>query len=169
MSLAKLLKRYERLSKVLGLLGSKHAGERDAAALQAERIRGEIGMTWEHLLIGTAQALIDANERADTAEKVLGAARGRIAALEAALTSAQAAASAQSADSEQELDAEGAIEELLAGGELRDGAPEFLASLRTQLRSRGGLSPKQRDALNRMYYAVRRDRAHGRKRPELRG
>jgi hypothetical protein len=35
-----------RLAKILGMLGSAHAGERDAAFLAAERILKEAGMTW---------------------------------------------------------------------------------------------------------------------------
>lgn len=35
-----------RLAKILGMLGSAHAGERDAAFLAAERILKEAGLTW---------------------------------------------------------------------------------------------------------------------------
>jgi hypothetical protein len=36
----------DRLAKLLGLLGSDHAGERDAAALAAHRFLQQRGMTW---------------------------------------------------------------------------------------------------------------------------
>jgi hypothetical protein len=39
-----------RLAKVLGLLGSSHAGERSSAALKAEEIRKSLGTTWGELL-----------------------------------------------------------------------------------------------------------------------
>ena len=39
-----------RLVKVLGMLGSDHAGERAAAALQASRILKEAGLTWHDVL-----------------------------------------------------------------------------------------------------------------------
>jgi hypothetical protein len=40
----------ERLVKLLGLLGSDHAGERDAAALAASRLLKTNGLTWEDAL-----------------------------------------------------------------------------------------------------------------------
>jgi len=40
----------QRLAAVLGMLGSEHAGERAAAALQAEAFRNKHGLTWEGLL-----------------------------------------------------------------------------------------------------------------------
>lgn len=45
--------RERELSKligVLGMLGSDHAGERAAAALQAERIRARLGKQWKDLI-----------------------------------------------------------------------------------------------------------------------
>jgi hypothetical protein len=39
-----------KLIKVLGMLGSSHDGERANAALQAERIRKEAGLTWSDIL-----------------------------------------------------------------------------------------------------------------------
>jgi hypothetical protein len=39
-----------KLVKVLGLLGSDHAGERDNAARQATRILKEAGLTWWDIL-----------------------------------------------------------------------------------------------------------------------
>lgn len=40
----------ERLIKVLGMLGSDHAGERDNAAVQATKILKEAGLTWYDVL-----------------------------------------------------------------------------------------------------------------------
>jgi hypothetical protein len=39
-----------RLARILGMLGSEHAGERAAAALQAEAFRKRHGLTWEGML-----------------------------------------------------------------------------------------------------------------------
>jgi hypothetical protein len=39
-----------RLARILGMLGSEHAGERASAALQAEAFRKRHGMTWEEML-----------------------------------------------------------------------------------------------------------------------
>jgi hypothetical protein len=41
---------HSRLVKLLGVLGSEHAGERDAAALAIERLRRSTGLTWAELL-----------------------------------------------------------------------------------------------------------------------
>lgn len=40
----------QRLAAILGMLGSSHAGERAAAALQAEAFRRKHRLTWEELL-----------------------------------------------------------------------------------------------------------------------
>lgn len=40
----------QRLAAILGMLGSEHAGERAAAALQAEAFRKKHGLTWAELL-----------------------------------------------------------------------------------------------------------------------
>ena len=40
----------EKLAKVLALLGSSHAGERDAAALAANGIVKAAGVTWEDVI-----------------------------------------------------------------------------------------------------------------------
>jgi hypothetical protein len=40
----------KRLVRVLGMLGSAHAGERDAAALMATRMLKEAGLTWYDVL-----------------------------------------------------------------------------------------------------------------------
>jgi len=40
----------QRLAKLLGLLGSDHAGERDAAALAAHRFIQSRGLTWQDVL-----------------------------------------------------------------------------------------------------------------------
>jgi hypothetical protein len=40
----------QRLAAILGMLGSEHQGERDAAALQAEAFRRKHGLTWAELL-----------------------------------------------------------------------------------------------------------------------
>jgi hypothetical protein len=42
----------ERLAAILGMLGSDHAGERAAAALQAEAFRRKHGLTWAELING---------------------------------------------------------------------------------------------------------------------
>ena len=39
-----------RLARILGMLGSEHAGERASAALQAEAFRKRHAMTWEEML-----------------------------------------------------------------------------------------------------------------------
>ena len=39
-----------RLARILGMLGSEHAGERASAALQAEAFRKRHAMTWEQML-----------------------------------------------------------------------------------------------------------------------
>ena len=44
MSLTKIER--QRLAKLLGMLGSAHAGERDAAALAAHRLVLQRGLTW---------------------------------------------------------------------------------------------------------------------------
>lgn len=51
----------QRLAAILGMLGSAHAGERAAAALQAEAFRHKHGLTWGEVL---------ANEQAAQAEEV---------------------------------------------------------------------------------------------------
>ncbi len=43
----------QRLANVLGLLGSPHAGERDAAALAADRLVRGRGLTWKEILCGS--------------------------------------------------------------------------------------------------------------------
>jgi hypothetical protein len=40
----------QRLAAILGMLGSAHAGERAAAALQAETFRRKHGLTWAEML-----------------------------------------------------------------------------------------------------------------------
>jgi len=40
----------DRLSKLLGMLGSDHAGERDNAAVAANRIVQDAGLTWDQVL-----------------------------------------------------------------------------------------------------------------------
>jgi hypothetical protein len=40
----------QHLARILGMLGSDHAGERAAAALQAEAFRRKHGLTWGNLL-----------------------------------------------------------------------------------------------------------------------
>ena len=41
----------ELLIKMLGMLGSEHAGERAAAALMAEKQRIKLGKTWPELIV----------------------------------------------------------------------------------------------------------------------
>lgn len=40
----------QRLARILGMLGSEHAGERASAGLQAEAFRKRHGLTWEEML-----------------------------------------------------------------------------------------------------------------------
>lgn len=46
----------DRLAKLLGLLGSDHAGERDAAGLAAHRFVRERGLTWYDVINPPAPA-----------------------------------------------------------------------------------------------------------------
>lgn len=39
-----------KLAKLLGMLGSDHAGERDAAALAAHRLVQQAGVTWQQVM-----------------------------------------------------------------------------------------------------------------------
>ena len=41
-----------KLAKICGMLGSAHAGERDAAALKATALLVEMGSTWEKVILG---------------------------------------------------------------------------------------------------------------------
>jgi hypothetical protein len=41
----------DQLVKILGMLGSEHAGERDNAARKAEELRKEFDLTWDQLII----------------------------------------------------------------------------------------------------------------------
>jgi hypothetical protein len=41
----------ERLVKFLGMIGSKHAGERDTAATMAEQLRQELNVSWDDLIV----------------------------------------------------------------------------------------------------------------------
>ena len=41
----------QRMAAILGMLGSAHAGERDAAARQAEALRRKLGLTWADVLM----------------------------------------------------------------------------------------------------------------------
>jgi hypothetical protein len=43
---------WEKLAKVLPLLGSNEGGERDAAALAAHRILTKAGLSWDQILAG---------------------------------------------------------------------------------------------------------------------
>jgi hypothetical protein len=40
-----------KLAKLLGMLGSDHAGERDAAALAAHRLVVQTGLTWQQVVM----------------------------------------------------------------------------------------------------------------------
>jgi hypothetical protein len=46
----------DRLARVLGMLGSSHAGEVAAAGRHAERMRREAGMTWPEIATSTQLA-----------------------------------------------------------------------------------------------------------------
>jgi hypothetical protein len=41
----------ERLAKILGMLGSDHAGERAAAGLAAHRLLSDLSLTWHQVII----------------------------------------------------------------------------------------------------------------------
>ena len=38
-----------RLAKILGMLGSSHAGDREAAARQIESIRQKLNLSWQEI------------------------------------------------------------------------------------------------------------------------
>jgi hypothetical protein len=44
----------ERLCKILGMLGSDHAGERAAAGLAAHRLLSEHRLTWDQVIVAPA-------------------------------------------------------------------------------------------------------------------
>ena len=46
----------KKLAAILGMLGSSSAGERDNAATLAEKLRRQLGLTWEDLLGPTSPA-----------------------------------------------------------------------------------------------------------------
>lgn len=46
----------QRLAAILGMLGSDHAGERDAAASQAEAFRRKHSLTWEQIVAAETKA-----------------------------------------------------------------------------------------------------------------
>jgi hypothetical protein len=46
----------KKLASILGMLGSSSAGERDNAATLAEKLRRQLGLTWEDLLGPTPPA-----------------------------------------------------------------------------------------------------------------
>jgi len=48
------------LVKALGMLGSEHAGERASAALTAEKLRIEMGLTWGELIVDSLDDLAEA-------------------------------------------------------------------------------------------------------------
>jgi hypothetical protein len=54
----------ERLAKMLGLLGSDHPGERDAAGLAAHRFIRDRGLTWADILLGAPGVVAAANRNA---------------------------------------------------------------------------------------------------------
>lgn len=45
-----------KLARVLGLLGSEHAGERAAAALAAHRLVKRLGLSWQEILAQKCEA-----------------------------------------------------------------------------------------------------------------
>jgi hypothetical protein len=47
-----------RLARILGMLGSEHAGERASAALQAEAFRKRHAMTWGEMLARPAVEVV---------------------------------------------------------------------------------------------------------------
>jgi hypothetical protein len=47
----------ERLSKLCGLFGSDHAGERASAAAKADQLVRKLGLTWSEVLISAPRAL----------------------------------------------------------------------------------------------------------------
>jgi hypothetical protein len=53
----------ERLTKLLGMLGSEFAGERAAAGAKVEQLRRDLGMTWAELLQSVAPPEPELGER----------------------------------------------------------------------------------------------------------
>jgi hypothetical protein len=54
----------QRLAKLLGLLGSDHAGERDAAGLAAHRLIRDRGLIWSDVILGPPGIVAAANRNA---------------------------------------------------------------------------------------------------------
>jgi hypothetical protein len=48
----------ERLVKILGMLGSDHAGERDTAARTASRMLSDLSLTWQQLIVVPAPSIV---------------------------------------------------------------------------------------------------------------
>jgi hypothetical protein len=51
----------ERLVKILGMLGSDHAGERDTAARMASRMLADLSLTWQMVIIAPAPSIVPAS------------------------------------------------------------------------------------------------------------
>ena len=56
----------DRLSKLLGMLGSDHAGERDNAGVAANRLVRDAGLTWNSGSVREAAGGAQADCRTDT-------------------------------------------------------------------------------------------------------
>jgi hypothetical protein len=48
----------ERLCKILGMLGSNHAGERDTAARLASRMLSDLSLTWQQVIVVPAPSIV---------------------------------------------------------------------------------------------------------------
>lgn len=70
-----------KLTRVLGLLGSEHAGERAAAALAAHRLLKRLGLSWQEVLAQKCDAERTSShprKAAPTAHENLGAIESRL-------------------------------------------------------------------------------------------
>ena len=70
-----------KLARVLGLLGSEHAGERASAALAANRLLKRLGLSWQDLLAPKGEAARDPSHLRKTEpppHDALGAAESRL-------------------------------------------------------------------------------------------
>ena len=68
-----------RLTRVLGMLGSEHAGERAAAALAADRLIKRLGLSWQEILTPPHDASRDTVRKVTApSADILGAMQSRL-------------------------------------------------------------------------------------------
>ncbi len=53
-----------KLARVLGVLGSEHAGERASAALVADRLVASLALTWREIIDGTPRGQVESRGQA---------------------------------------------------------------------------------------------------------